>query len=70
MCQEISTGSLGPGDMFGLTMGFTFILEYPFVFLNWWKKMNGYKYTFLILNAGVFFDWGKLINQCYQGPVE
>lgn len=53
MCQEISTGSVGPGDIFGFTMGFTFILECPFVFLNWWKKIKKYKCTFLILNAGM-----------------
>lgn len=65
MCQKISTGSVGTGVMFGLTMGFTFIIvEYPFIFLNWWKKINRCKYTFLFLNAGVELAWGKLENWC------
>lgn len=67
MCQEICTGSVGAGDMFGLTMGFTsIILEYPFIFLKQWKKINQCKYTFLFLNVGVELAWGKLENWCYQ----
>lgn len=52
-------------------MGFSFIiLEYPFIFLNWWKKINKHKYTFLFLDAGVELAWGKLENWRSHDSVE
>jgi len=62
-CHEISTGSVGAGGKYGFTMSFIFIiLEYPFIFLNWWKEINRCKCTFLFLNSGVELAWGKLKN--------